>query len=83
MATPLSCPFCGETPRIDPDDYRAEGDAWAGVMCDNDECEVQPGFRNYANIAAFGKKGSLRQKKLAVAKWNKLLRLHSTRTCSE
>lgn len=78
--TPLPCPFCGETPRINPTDHRAEGDAWAGVSCDNDDCEVQPALKNWANIAAFGAKGSTQQKRLAVAKWNKLLRSHSPTT---
>lgn len=77
MVKPLPCPFCGETPVIGPIDHRAEGDAWAEVACENADCEVQPEFKNWENIAASGAKGSKEQKRIAVSKWNKMLRSHS------
>lgn len=67
---PLPCPWCGEDPHVDPTNWRGEGDAWAGVSCDNDDCPVKPSFRNWANVAGSGAKASERQKHAAVTIWN-------------
>lgn len=74
MAKPLPCPWCKEVPTVEPIDWRAEGDAWAAVTCENDDCPVKPSLRNYANVAGSGGKSSQRQKVAAVKKWNKPLR---------
>lgn len=79
MAKAMPCPFCGEAPQVRPDDWRAEGDAWAAITCENDDCAVQPELSNYANLAEHGEKGSAKQKRFALSKWNRLLRLHHTR----
>lgn len=75
-STPRWCPFCGEKPIVEPIDWRAEGDAWAGVKCENDDCPVQPYLKNYANTAAFGAKGCAYQKRIAIQKWNRALEKH-------
>jgi len=39
---PLHCPFCGELPKVFPKYPETEGNAWAMVACENDECFSQP-----------------------------------------
>jgi hypothetical protein len=77
VAKIISCPFCGELPTIDPIDWKAEGDAWAAVTCENDECPVKPSLHNWANTALSGAKGSLAQKRVAIRKWNACLKTHA------
>ena len=74
---PRSCPFCGEPPIVEPIDWRAEGDSWAGVTCDNYECPAQPSVKNYTNITGFGAKGHAEQKRIAILKWNNALEEHA------
>lgn len=73
-ADPLPCPWCQEVPIVEPIDWRAEGDAWGGVTCENDDCLVQPSLKNYANIKAGQASGSLQQQRIAVRLWNAPLR---------
>jgi len=77
MSEPLNCPFCGEEPVVEPIDWRAEGDAWAAVTCENDECPAKPSVKNWANISKSGAKGHAEQKRIAVRKWNKALEDHA------
>ena len=72
---PLGCPFCGVPPSIQPDSWKADGDAWASVNCITKRCPANPSIR------IIGKEGSLSgtdaselHKKLAVEKWNTSLR---------
>lgn len=76
MARLIHCPFCGETPRIDPVDWKAEGDGWAAVSCDNDDCPVKPSLRNWANPASSGAKAHEIQIQAATRKWNEALKKH-------
>jgi hypothetical protein len=68
------CPFCGYIPRLDPVDWKTEGDAWAAVSCDNDDCPVKPSLRNWANTALSGLKSHDAQVKAAIRKWNAALK---------
>ena len=77
MAKPQVCPFCGEEPVVEPIDWKAEGDAWAAVTCENDDCPAKPSVKNWANIAAHGAKGHTQQKRIAVLKWNNALEEHA------
>jgi hypothetical protein len=77
MDKPRPCPFCGEEPYVGPVDWRAEGDAWASVDCENDDCPVKPSLRNYANLSTSGAKSHEGQKRHAIAKWNAALRTHA------
>lgn len=76
-ADPRDCPFCGEAPTVEPIDWRAEGDAWAAVTCENDDCPVKPSLRNYENVSTSGAKSHKEQKRAAVAMWNEALRKHA------
>ena len=38
MSKPLPCVFCGIRPRVHPDDWTKEGDAWARVQCATPNC---------------------------------------------
>ncbi len=71
---PRSCPFCGEEPVVEPIDWKAEGDAWAAVTCENDDCPVKPSLRNFGNVASSGARAHAAQKRLAVGKWNMSLK---------
>jgi hypothetical protein len=70
---PKRCPFCKNTPVVLPIDWKAEGDAWAAVSCENDHCEVKPQLKNWADIVASGAKGHAEQKRIVIKKWNDLL----------
>lgn len=76
MAKPIPCPFCGQTPEQAPVDWREEGDAWASVRCETDDCPVNPELKVWANVKQTGKKGSEMQKRVAVQRWNRALRTH-------
>lgn len=36
------CPFCGKQPKIFPEDYETEGDAWTEITCVNQRCGANP-----------------------------------------
>lgn len=76
MVDPRNCPFCGEPPIIEPIDWRAEGDAWGAVTCENDECPVKPSLRNWLNTSQSGAKSHHLQKIAAIRAWNKALEDH-------
>jgi len=54
-AEPLTCPFCGDTPRIIP--WHGGGKRKRLIECDNDECSIGPSITGPTRADA-------------VAKWN-------------
>jgi hypothetical protein len=78
VAKPTACPFCGQTPELNPTDWRAEGDAWAAVTCETDDCPVNPELRVWANVKESGAKGHAAQKRVAIQRWNRALRTHGS-----
>ena len=47
MYEPRTCPFCAAQPVTGPTDPKRDGNAWAFVRCNNDECPAQPRVEIY------------------------------------
>lgn len=68
LPKPLPCPWCDWYPTVSPKNPAAEGSCWAEVLCDNDECPVQP-WTN-AGIDVNDDRGSDEYKRAAIERWN-------------
>lgn len=66
--SPLPCPFCGKLPAILPSNPKADGDAWARVICVNKKCNVNPFVEDGEQVA--DNRGSAAYKQAAIKRWN-------------
>jgi hypothetical protein len=67
--TPLPCPFCGEMPKLEPQDPDSDGDAWARVYCDNKKCPAQPSVEDGQMVS--DERGTGAYMDCAIRRWNK------------
>jgi len=63
---PLPCPFCGGLPKVYPKYPETEGNAWAMVECDNEECPSQPSVLDDEEVAD----ESIDYFTIAIKRWN-------------
>ncbi len=63
----LPCPFCGELPIIKPDFPEKQGNGWARIECNNQECYARPSIEHFED---FGEDSSARNKRRVRQKWN-------------
>lgn len=66
----LPCPFCGSAPGIVPKDPKREGDAWAAVHCENDECPTWEAVRNHGVRVSVFHDSHGESVAAAIAAWN-------------
>lgn len=69
MGAPIPCPFCGETPLVNPVNPKEQGDAWGEVRCINKYCPAQPVVEDGEMVK--DNRGSDAYKAIAIARWNR------------
>lgn len=65
---PKPCPFCGEPPKVSPDNPELTGNAWGEVRCINLDCPANPYVDDGEEIA--DERGSDKYKEAAIRRWN-------------
>lgn len=63
------CPFCGQTPIVEPIDPHLEGGAWGSVTCKNRDCPARPHVRDDLKVS--DNRGSDAYKARAIELWNR------------
>lgn len=66
--TVLGCPFCGDEPRILPENPEVEGNAFARVCCINTNCQGMPSVHD--GELSCDDRGSDQYKLCAIKRWN-------------
>ena len=67
MTEPLECPFCGETPLLEPVGS-TRGNAWGSVRCINEDCPAQPEVMDGETVA--DDRGTRAYQDAAIERWN-------------
>lgn len=76
MITPRTCPFCGKSPALHPQNPEREGNAWGAVQCENMRCATYDETRGHGVTVSDGvtmcdDRGTAKYIDGAIRRWNK------------
>ena len=71
-STPLPCPFCGQLPRVGPEQGPDVGTCWGYVRCEHPACPAQPSVGDGIPVA--DSRGLAAYQASAIERWNQRAR---------